>query len=326
MQYFCATPQGKDGCADPGTSMGAMTAAQAASDAGWISLASAEDGPYTTVTLRSQPESEHHVGQALPADGHEIPLVQARYVRLKIDQSCNDGSTSATANIARIYEFRVMTSIGVRCCADSEKMCSDLTCDDTLEAEAATLGSVTATGQLNCDPSGAPSGPTLVTRGNLNGATGTGYVQFNTPQDTITWVLDSCTVGLHDLSFRYALAATGGTASVNGNRNEMSVSVTEGTVSGSTTMHLHSTGGWEYWGTTTVGVRLVAGTNTVVLGVAPGDTGGGELPNVDWMTVALNTDSAGLGNVCDALEGFKYTPHAADMTNPSSTGMSDVRH
>lgn len=105
----------------------------------------------------------------------------------------------------------------------------------------------------------------------------------------------------------------------------MTVSVTEGTVSGSTTMHLHSTGGWEYWGTTTVSVRLVAGTNTVVLGVAPGDTGGGELPNVDWMTVALNTDSAGLGIVCDALEGFKYFPHAADMLTPTSTVMADVR-
>lgn len=325
VQFYCndASMPTKGGvhCDDPGLTMGALTAQQAEDDAHWVSLKSEDDGPYTSVTLRTRPEDERHFGQVDVEDDHEIPLVTARYVRLKVDQSCNDGSSGDTANIARIYEFKVMTSIGVRCCADSEKMCADRTCDDTLEAETAVLGSSAGTNG-ECDPT-SPSGPSLVTRGNLNGATGAGYVQFNTPQDTITWVLDSCTAGLHDLTFRYALGATGGEAAVNGNRNEMSLSVTEAGGQGSTSVHFHSTGGWEYWTTKRVHVQLTEGTNTVVLGVAPGDTGGGELPNVDWMKVELADDPTGLGAVCNPLEGFKYIPTAADLNNANAEEMSE---
>ena len=324
VQFFCndaTIPTKGVHCDDPGSTIGALSAQQAADDSKWISLKSGSDGPYTTVTLRSPPEDERHFGQLTVEPDNQIPLVTARYMRLKVDQSCNDGGGEQYANIARIYEFKVMTSIGIRCCADSEKMCSDRTCDETLEAEAAVLGS-SADPTAECDPTSI-SGPSLVTRGNLNGAAGTGYVQLNTPHDTITWSLDSCTAGMHALTFRYALGATGGEAMHGGNRNEMSISVTEATGSGSTVMHFHSTGGWDYWATKTVQVRLAEGTNTVALSVSSQDTGGGELPNIDWMKVELITDPTGLGNVCNPIEGFKYIPSASDLGNPDATMMTD---
>jgi hypothetical protein len=128
---------------------------------------------------------------------------------------------------------------------------------------------------------------------------------------------------MHALTFRYALGATGGEAMHGGNRNEMSISVTEATGSGSTVMHFHSTGGWDYWATKTVQVRLAEGTNTVALSVSSQDTGGGELPNIDWMKVELITDPTGLGNVCNPIEGFKYIPSASDLGNPDAPMMTD---
>ena len=313
IQFYCNDDKPSLDCSDPGTSLGALNAAIAGGDdPAWVSIASGSDGPYQHLVLRTQPETERHVGQLGVEDGFELPLVNARYVRVKIDQSCDDGAGQAYANIARIYEFKVQTSIGVRCCADSRKMCSDLTCDDILEAEDAILGSTSAGSDGQCDPN-MPSGPTTITRGDTNGARGTGFVQFNTPGDTIEWTLDSCTAGMHELDFRYSLAATNGVAMQGANRNEMSVEVSSDGVGPMTLpVHLHATGDWAHWATVTVHAQLRAGTNTVRLGVAEGDTGGGELPNVDWLQVALSQDTGALGTVCDAAVGIRHIPPAHD--------------
>jgi hypothetical protein len=80
---------------------------------------------------------------------------------------------------------------------------------------------------------------------------------------------------------------------------------------------------WGYWSTAAAHVQLAAGTNTVVLGVASGDTGGGALPNIDWLQVSLSTDVAGLGTVCSARKSSKYIPkNEAALANPDAEPMS----
>jgi hypothetical protein len=180
----------------------------------------------------------------------DFAAVNARYLRLVIDQStCTDSN-----NYARVYEFKVLSATGVRCCADVESACASQSCNGKHEAEDASLGMP----------------PVPITHGDVNSASGSGFVQFfGTGSESMTFNLAACDAGMHQLQFVYSFI---------GSSQVVMVAKVNGATIDATTQ-FHATGGWDFWGTHTITANLRAGANTVTL---EGPTGG---PDLDYLEI-----------------------------------------
>lgn len=117
----------------------------------------------------------------------------------------------------------------------------------------------------------------MVARSNVSGYTGSGYVDYQNPNnDYVEWTLSVPAAGTYALQFRYALAGSNRplTLAINGNTIQSDLS-------------FPSTGDWEQWEIVTAYANLSAGRNSVRL-TATGQSGA----NIDSLTVAkANHDS-----------------------------------
>jgi hypothetical protein len=138
------------------------------------------------------------------------------------------------------------------------------------------------------------------------GATGTGFAAgFQVDGNSLTYRLDVPTSGTYDIRLRYANSLGGDGQNTT---RTLSAAIDGGTRS---TFTLPTTANWNTWALATVpGVALTAGTHTLVISRAAGDSGNVNVdslavtaPGADYPPSAAVSAPCAFGTVCEAESG-----------------------